>query len=80
MTSVSPTSPSDRDLQVAFQVEGMHCGACVALIQEVLVEQDGVAAASVELTSGRAVVSYDPSRVTPEQMRSLIAEAGYTAT
>ena len=41
----------------------MHCGSCVALIEETLTEQAGVARASVDLESARAVVEYDPAVV-----------------
>jgi copper chaperone CopZ len=57
----------------------MHCASCVALIEETLIEQSGVATASVDLDSARAVVVYDPALVGPDQLRAAIAEAGYTA-
>jgi len=57
----------------------MHCGSCVALVEESLVELSGVASATVDLESARAVVEYDPSRVDPEQLRAAVVEAGYTA-
>lgn len=58
----------------------MHCASCVALIEESLVELDGVASASVDLDSARAVIAYDPSRLGIDDLRSAIAEAGYSAT
>jgi copper chaperone CopZ len=61
-------------------VQGMHCGACVALIEESLTDRAGVTAASVDLDSARAVVHYDPSLVDPDDLRATIAEAGYSAT
>jgi Cu+-exporting ATPase len=58
----------------------MHCGSCVALIEEALGERAGVVSASVDLDSGRAMVDYDPSSLGVDDLRSVIAEAGYTAT
>jgi Cu+-exporting ATPase len=57
----------------------MHCGSCVALIEETLSERDGVASALVDLDSSRAVVEYDPSVLGVEEIRTAIAGAGYSA-
>jgi copper chaperone CopZ len=65
---------------VQLSVEGMHCGSCVALVEESLVETAGVVSASVDLASARAVVDYDPSLVGVDGLRSTIAGAGYSAT
>ena len=84
----APSAPSDPGVtdglpaattQAELHVEGMHCGSCVALVEESLVELSGVASATVDLESARAVVEYDPSRVDPEQLRAAVVEAGYTA-
>jgi copper chaperone CopZ len=58
----------------------MHCGSCVALVEESLNERAGVTEASVDLDSGRAVVRYDPDVLGVEELRSIITEAGYSAT
>jgi copper chaperone len=58
----------------------MHCGSCVALIEDTLNERDGVTAVSVDLDSGRAVVEYDQATLDVEELRAAIAEAGYSAT
>jgi copper chaperone len=58
----------------------MHCGSCVALIEETLTEQAGVSAASVDLGSARAVVHFDPSLMDADALRATVAEAGYSAT
>ena len=58
----------------------MHCGSCVELIEETLLEREGVTAALVELDSARAVIEYDPSALGVREIRAAIAEAGYSAT
>jgi copper chaperone len=63
-----------------LSVEGMHCGSCVALIEETLGERAGVTSASVDLDSARAVVEYDPSQVDLDGIRATIGDAGYSAT
>ncbi len=74
-----PTEPA-ASATAELAVVGMHCGSCVALIQESLVEHDGVAEASVDLDSGRAVVRYDPDLVGVDALRAIVADAGYSAT
>jgi copper chaperone CopZ len=57
----------------------MHCGSCVALIEDTLNERHGVTAALVDLDSARAVIEYDPSTLDVEEIRAAIAEVGYAA-
>ncbi len=78
VTGIPPSAAATATLE--FDVQGMHCGACVALIEESLTERSGVAAASVDLESARAVVSYDPTQIGPDDLGATIAEAGYSAT
>jgi copper chaperone CopZ len=85
VTSSTPATPepptgASGPATAVFAVGGMHCGACVALIEETLVEQDGVTRASVDLESARAVVEYDPARLGTDRLAAAIAEAGYTAS
>ncbi len=47
----------------------MHCGSCVALVEESLAEQDGVDSASVDLDRERAVIGFDPSVVGVDELR-----------
>jgi len=58
----------------------MHCRSCAALIEETLLEREGVTAALVELDSARAVIEYDPSALGVGEIRAAIAQAGYSAT
>jgi copper chaperone CopZ len=60
-------------------VSGMHCESCAALVEEVLVEQDGVRAASVDLAAARARIEYDSSRLGVEQLAGAVVRAGYSA-
>jgi Cu+-exporting ATPase len=81
--TAEPTA-TDRDpagvATVEFEVSGMHCGSCAALVEETLLEQPGVASASVDLDATRAVVGYDPARVGADELGAAITGAGYPAT
>jgi len=75
------TSPAPApSTSVELAVEGMHCGSCVALVEETLGEQDGVTHASVDLDAARAVVDYDPARIDVDALTAAVAEVGYVAT
>ena len=65
---------------IEFHVEGMHCGSCVANVQESLEAQPGVGSATVDLDAARAVVTFDPSTIDVDALAAVVAEAGYVAT
>ncbi len=83
MTTPEPSPRAAGDLggptTVELSIEGMHCGSCVALVEEALIEQSGVAAASVDLDRARAVVGFDPSLVGVDELRAAVEAVGYAA-
>lgn len=64
--------------QVRFAVHGMHCEGCVAAITKALQEREGVVANQVTLADSAAVVTYDPQKVNPADLKLLIEDLGYT--
>ena len=64
---------------VTLHVEGMTCAGCVLGVRKVLTKLDGVSKAEVTYETKRAVVTFDASRVTVEQMIAAIKTLGYTA-
>jgi copper chaperone len=60
-----------------LKIGGMTCGGCVASVQRVLRELDGVARAEVSLEKNEAIVDFEPARVTPVELASAIEDAGY---
>lgn len=63
-----------------FQVQGMTCGGCEAGVRLAVRKLDGVERVEVSYEKGRAEVTYEPAKVTPEKIIAAIAELGYTAT
>jgi copper chaperone len=61
-----------------LKVPDMSCGHCELGVQEALDELDGVEEASADHTKGEVELTYDAGRVTDEQLREAIEEAGYT--
>lgn len=61
-------------------VEGMHCASCPVAVRTALRKLDGVLDATVSAADKRAVVQYDPAKVTPEKMAEAITRLGYKTT
>lgn len=73
--AAQPTTRASVD----FRVEGMHCGACANRLQDVLTRVQGVIDAEVSFDETRAVVTYDPRRLTTARLVQVIEEAGFRA-
>lgn len=63
--------------EVVLRVEDMSCGGCVRNVTTVLKALPGVEDVEVSLEAARAVVRYDPQRVSVEAMRAAVEEAGF---
>jgi copper chaperone CopZ len=75
MSSSMTPSPTAVELSVT----GMHCGSCVALIEETLSERAGVERVAVSLEPPRAEVVFDSETVTLDELCAEVASLGYTA-
>ena len=63
-----------------LSVEGMTCASCTVTVRTVLKKLDGVKDATVKLDEKRAIVQYDPAKVTLQQLAEAVTKAGYKAT
>lgn len=70
---------AQSEKKVTLNVEGMTCGGCVLGTRKVLTRLSGVLRADVSYENHRAVVTYDPAKVTVEQMIAAIKTLGYRA-
>lgn len=60
-----------------FKIEGMSCSHCQAAVERAVKSLSGVKSVEVDLTSGKALVTYDPSKVKRDDIKEKIEEAGY---
>ena len=60
-----------------FSVQGMHCASCVATIERSLKKVDGVSAATVNIATEKATVTYDPTKVSDDELYSAVSNVGY---
>ncbi len=74
------TAADRQDLETTeadFAVSGMTCASCAARVQKSLERSDGVTAASVNLATERATVSFDADRTTPDELVEAVGRLGY---
>ncbi|MGQ0635062.1 MAG: heavy metal translocating P-type ATPase [Planctomycetaceae bacterium] len=62
-----------------FRIEGMHCASCVARIEKAISAVPGVDAASVNLATREARVTFDPARADVNRIRHAVEAIGYGA-
>jgi Cu2+-exporting ATPase len=65
--------------RINLLVEGIHCAACVWLIEKTLAKKKGVVSAEVNLTAKRLLLSWDASQLALSEILQLLANIGYKA-
>jgi Cu+-exporting ATPase len=65
--------------EIALVLEGIHCSACVWLNEKVLHNQEGVIEASINFSTHKAKIIYDPSKVKLSTIIDTIRSIGYDA-
>ncbi|HOV30162.1 MAG TPA: copper-translocating P-type ATPase [Anaerolineaceae bacterium] len=63
--------------QVTLPILGMTCANCVATVERSLSKTEGVEEASVNLSSERAAVRYDPSKTNVQNLVDQVRKVGY---
>ena len=55
----------------------MHCGSCVARVENSIRRLPGIASVSVDLKTGETIVEHQSDKVSPTQIHERIASAGF---
>ncbi|HOO54109.1 MAG TPA: heavy metal translocating P-type ATPase [Methanothrix sp.] len=63
--------------RVALKIGGMMCASCVSTVGDAIGEVEGVIEVTVNLSSEKAYVTYNPKVATVADMRAAIEAAGY---
>jgi copper chaperone len=64
--------------EATFKVPDMSCGHCKAAVEGELNGLSGVEHSNADVENGTVEVSYDEGKVSTEQLKGAIEEAGYT--
>ena len=67
-------------IEATFHVPEMSCGHCKAAIEGELNKLSGVEYSNAKLEEGIVKVSYEEARVSEEQLKGAIEDAGYAVT
>lgn len=62
-----------------FTVNGMTCSVCSGSVERTVLSLDGVVSAQVNLLTATMTVTYDESKVTPEQICNEVEDIGFEA-
>ena len=69
----------DGRCEVSLLLEGVHCGACIWLIESWLASRPGVGRASVNFATRRALVAWDPAAARLSDLLRAVVAIGYRA-
>jgi copper chaperone CopZ len=65
--------------EISFAIQSMTCANCAITIERALARLDGVIAARVNYASERATITFDPARVSAEQIVRAVKQNGFGA-
>jgi periplasmic mercuric ion binding protein len=68
------------DRTVTLDVPGMNCGMCPITVNKALKNVPGVKTSKADLDTKQAVVTYDDTKTTPEQLIKATTDAGYASS
>ena len=78
-TTIAPTPTTAKTKQLTIPLLGMHCANCANTIGRGLKRVPGVSEANVSYANERAIITYDPKTVTPQQLIDMVKDLGYGA-
>lgn len=78
-TSLTARDTIREPKTIVLEIEGMTCGGCAIAARKVLERLDGVRTATVDYETRRAVVTYDPEKITVDRMIAAVKSLGYVA-
>ncbi len=78
-TPMNPVAKSQAELKsISLPVEGMTCASCVGRVERVLGGLVGISSASVNLTTEKASIVYDPNDTGPAAIAKAIEKTGFS--
>ena len=76
---VSVADETSETVTTVFNVAGMTCGGCEAAVRTTVKRLDGVKRVEASRKEGKALVTYDPVKVSVSEIEAAIEKLGYQA-
>ncbi|MFR2719649.1 MAG: cation transporter, partial [Ruminococcus sp.] len=65
--------------QECYDITGMTCASCSAAVERVTRKMEGVQESNVNLATNKMTITYDESKVSPEDIIGRVEKAGFGA-
>lgn len=63
--------------EIKLKIEGMHCTGCSSRLEKVLNNLEGVENAKVSFEEKQAIIKYEEEKITLEDIKENIEDAGF---
>ena len=64
-------------IETNLKIEGLHCAGCSTRLEKVLNNLEGVEIAKVSLEEKKATIKYDETKISLENIKESIEDAGF---
>lgn len=65
--------------KITLAITGMHCAACAQNLEQKLQKLTGIVEVKVTLTTNSAIIEYDDTIITLNEIKKVVADAGFKA-
>jgi len=77
-TTISGFCMADKNIEIKIKTSAV-CGMCKDRIEQGLAFEKGIKDVTLDVETKIATVKYNPSKITPDEIRTLISKLGYDA-
>lgn len=63
--------------KASYRLEGLHCASCAMRSEKILKKTEGVEDAVCNFATSEAQITFNPDKVTPQQLSHIVEQAGY---
>ena len=64
-------------MEIKLKTKGMHCVSCERVIQDALMEIDGIKKVKSNYSNDRTEIEFDPKKIDNKKIMKVIEKAGY---